>query len=398
MFSPIKKFFAMDTAPGILLFIAAVVAVVIENAGLHGFYEALKHTPVVLQIGAFSIDKHLLHWINDGLMAIFFLLIGLEIKREIVEGHLSRFDQISLPAVAAIGGIAMPALIYTFINIDNPETIKGWAIPAATDIAFALGIMMILGKRVPASLKVCLVAVAIIDDLAAIIIIAVFYSGALSFLSLGLAALGLALALACNVMRVTNLSVYVVLGLFIWACVLKSGVHATLAGVCLGLIIPLRARNKNGKSPLKVMEHGLHPWVSFLVLPVFAFVNAGVSFAGLTPSIFLEPVTLGIILGLFVGKQLGVFLLTKVAVLCGLCKLPEGVTTWQFYGMSLLTGIGFTMSLFIGTLAFTDALLLAEVRLGVITGSILSAVSGVIVLILADNANKKKALQSTEGN
>lgn len=378
----IQKFFSMKSAPGIVLCVAAFLAMLMENSPLYGLYDAIKDTPVILQIGAFAIDKPLLLWINDGLMAIFFLLIGLEIKREILEGHLSRQDQIMLPSIAALGGLAVPALIYAYINWNNPETLQGWAIPAATDIAFALGVLMLLGDRIPASLKVCLVAIAIIDDLAAIIIIALFYTAETSMLSLGLAGVGLTVAFILNRRGVTNLVPYVVLGFFIWACVLKSGVHATLAGVALGLIIPLRAKNKDGKSPLKVLEHELHPWVGFGVLPIFAFVNAGVSLSGLSIDTFLQPITLGIMLGLFVGKQLGVMGLTVLASSLKICRLPEGVTWPQFYGLALLTGIGFTMSLFIGTLAFTDVELASAVRLGVLSGSILSAVAGVTVLLL----------------
>ncbi|MEM9469800.1 MAG: Na+/H+ antiporter NhaA, partial [Pseudomonadota bacterium] len=338
--------------------------------------------PVVFQAGVFIIDKPLLLWINDGLMAIFFLLIGLEIKRELMEGHLSSIDRAVLPAVAAIGGLCVPAIIYAYINWHDPVAISGWAIPAATDIAFALGILMILGDRIPTSLKVCLVAIAIIDDLAAVIIIAIFYTAEISTQSLILAGIGLAIAAFMNWRKVTNLGPYIVIGLFIWACVLKSGVHATLAGVALGLLIPLNAKNEDGKSPLKVMEHALHPWVAFAVIPIFAFSNAGISFEGITLETFLQPVTLGIILGLFVGKQVGVMVITWIACTLKLCRLPDGVTWPQFYGMALLTGIGFTMSLFIGTLAFTDMSLATPVRLGVLTGSFLSAVTGLAVLLL----------------
>ncbi len=385
MIQHIQKFFAANTAPGILLCLAAVLAMVMENSPLYGLYDSIKDTPVVLQIGAFAIDKPLLLWINDGLMAIFFLLIGLEIKREILDGHLSSREQLTLPAIAAIGGVAVPALIYAYINWNDAETLQGWAIPAATDIAFTLGILMLLGNRIPASLKVCLVAIAIIDDLVAILIIALFYTAETSMLSLGLAGVGLAIIFLLNKRGVTNLGPYVVLGLFIWACVLKSGVHATLAGVALGLLIPLRAKNEDGKSPLKVMEHALHPWVAFGVLPIFAFVNAGVSLSGLSLDSFLQPITLGIMLGLFFGNQIGVMGLTALATSLKICRLPEDVTWLQFYGMALLMGVGFTMSLFIGTLAFTDIDHTAAVRLGVLSGSLLSAVAGVIVLLISTN-------------
>lgn len=386
----LKKFFAMDTAPGILLIGATILALLMENSFLSEFYGALKETPVAIQFGTFKIDKTLLHWINDGLMAIFFLLIGLEIKREIIEGHLSKREQIALPAVAALGGIIAPALIYSFININDPITLHGWAIPAATDIAFALGILMLMGPRIPTSLKVCLVAIAIIDDLAAVIIIALFYTSKLSLVALGMGFIGLFLVWRLNRSKVTNLSVYCVLGLIIWACVLKSGVHATLAGVALGLLIPMKAKNKNGKSPLIVMEHALHPWVAFGVIPIFAFTNAGVSLTGVNLETFMNPVTLGIILGLFIGKQVGVLGFTYLGSKLKLCKLPDDVTWPQYYGMALLTGIGFTMSLFIGTLAFETMDHATHVRLGVLTGSILSGIVGVAVLLITTKSNKKQ--------
>lgn len=292
------KILHSKTAPGILLCLSALAALIFANTPLQDIYAGFKNIPVVFQAGSFLIDKPLLLWINDGLMAIFFLLIGLEIKRELLEWHLSSRDKAILPAIAAIGGLAVPALIYAYLNWNDVIAINGWAIPAATDIAFALGILMILGDRVPTALKVCLVAIAIIDDLAAVIIIALFYTAEISMQSLLLAGIGLSIAAFMNWRKVTSLGPYVIVGLFIWACVLKSGVHATLAGVALGLLIPLKAKNEDGKSPLKVMEHALHPWVAFGVIPIFAFANAGISFAGITMETFLQPVTLGIMLGL----------------------------------------------------------------------------------------------------
>lgn len=383
----ISKILHSKTAPGFLLCLSALAALVFANTPLQELYAGFKNIPVVLQAGTFIIDKPLLLWINDGLMAIFFLLIGLEIKRELLEGHLSSRDKAILPAIAAIGGLAVPALIYAYLNWNDAIAINGWAIPAATDIAFALGILMILGDRVPTALKVCLVAIAIIDDLAAVIIIALFYTAEISMQSLLLAGIGLSIAALMNWRKVTNLGPYVIVGLFIWACVLKSGVHATLAGVALGLLIPLKAKNEDGKSPLKVMEHALHPWVAFGVIPVFAFANAGISFAGITMETFLQPVTLGIMLGLFLGKQIGVMAITWLACTLKICRLPEDVTWPQYYGMALLTGIGFTMSLFIGTLAFTDVEMATPVRLGVLSGSFLSAVAGITILLLT---TKKK--------
>ena len=371
------------TAPGILLCVATALALLFANTPLQDVYEGFKSIPVVLQAGAFVIDKPLLLWINDGLMAIFFLLIGLEIKRELLGGHLSSPKKAILPAVAALGGIVSPALIYAYINWNDLVALKGWAIPAATDIAFALGIITVLGNRVPVALKVCLAAIAIIDDLAAVIIIALFYTAEISAQSLFLAALGLLSAAFLNWRKVTNLGPYIVLGLFVWACVLKSGVHATLAGVALGLLIPLKTKNKDGKAPLNIMEHALHSWVAFAVIPVFAFANAGISFQGITLEDFLHPVTLGITLGLFFGKQLGIMAMTWLACRCNICRLPDGVSWAQYYGMALLAGIGFTMSLFIGTLAFSGAAMAMSVRLGVLSGSFLSAIAGIAVLRLA---------------
>ncbi len=388
----LREFFQKKSSPGILLCLVTVLALIMKNSVfLDGFYEALKHTPVVLQVGAFIISKPLLLWINDGLMAIFFLMIGLEVKREIMIGSLSKPSQIILPTVAALGGLMVPALIYVYINWGNPVDLSGWAIPAATDIAFALGVVVLLGDRVPRALKLCLLALAIIDDLAAIIIIAFFYTAETSMMLLLAAGAGIALLVFLNRMKVTRLDVYMIIGLFIWACVLKSGVHATLAGVALGFTIPLNAVNKAGKSPLKVLEHTLHPWVHFFVLPAFAFANAGVALTGLGLENFLEPVTLGIVLGLFIGKQVGVMSFSFIAIKFKIAQLPEGVSWSQFYGMSLLAGIGFTMSLFIGTLAFEDIEHATSVRLGVLTGSLLSAIAGTIVLILSAKKNPTPA-------
>ena len=378
------NFFKSDTAPGILLCLATVLALLVENSFLQTFYKSFQNIPVTLRISEFIIDKPLLLWINDGLMAIFFLLIGLEIKREILEGHLSKFDQLALPGLAAMGGLALPALIYAAFNAGDPVAINGWAIPAATDIAFALGIMVMLGNRVPASLKVCLVAIAIIDDLAAILIIAVFYTAETSLIALGLAAVGLAVVALMNFKGMSRLGPYLIIGLFIWACVLKSGVHATLAGVALGLLIPMTGQDDGVEhSPLKDLEHTLHPFVGLFVLPVFAFSNAGVPLIGITLDDFLNPVTLGIIFGLFVGKQVGVMGMSFLAVRMGWCQLPEGVSWLNYYGMSLLTGIGFTMSLFIGNLAFDTAEFANAVRMGVLCGSLLSGILGVFILLYA---------------
>lgn len=376
----IREFFRLEAAAGILLMIAAVIALIFVNTSLSGLYDYFLHVPVVVQIGGFVIDKALLLWINDGLMAIFFLLVGLEIKREILEGQLSSRDQIALPTVAAIGGIAMPALIYFLINQSDANAVHGWAIPSATDIAFALGIMQLLGNRVPQGLKVALVTIAILDDLAAILIIALFYGHGLHPEALAIAVAMMVGLFVLNKRGVTSLTPYAILGIIMWACVLKSGVHATLAGVVLAMFIPLRAENRYGRSPARSLEHDLHPWVAYGVLPLFAFANAGVPLHGLSMDLFMQPITLGIILGLFFGKQLGVVLATLLGRAIGLCKLPEGVSWRQYYGMAVLTGIGFTMSLFIGTLAFHTNEYTNAVRLGVLTASVLSSVFGLAVL------------------
>lgn len=378
----IKKAILSPIAPGVLLVLAALLAVILENSPLYFAYDLFKQTPVVLQFGEFVIDKPLLLWINDGLMAVFFLLIGLEIKREFILGHLSQKSQIILPVVAAIGGLVTPALIYLYVNSGHEAHLAGWAIPTATDIAFVLGVLLIFGNRIPQSLKVCLVAIAIIDDLAAIIIIAIFYTADLSIQSLCLAAAGLTAAYILNRRKVSKLGPYCMLGLFIWACVLKSGVHATLAGVALGLIIPLKGYQENEQAPLIKLEHALHPWVSYFVLPLFAFVNAGVPLAGLNIQALVHPVTLGIALGLFLGKQIGVMSATFIATKLNICRLPAGVNWKQFYGLALLTGIGFTMSLFVGTLAFHEESYYTPVRLGVILGSLFSGLAGGAVLFL----------------
>ncbi len=368
-----------DMRPPLVLVSTALLAVVFANSALSGIYEALLSTPMTVAIGAFAIDKPLLLWINDGLMAVFFFLVGLEIKREIVEGQLSTWRTASLPALAAIGGMAAPALIYVAINFQSPETLRGWAIPAATDIAFALGVLALLGSRVPVQLKVFLLALAILDDLGAIIIIAMFYTADLSLISLAIGVAGAAVLLTINLAGVTRISVYIVIGIIIWAAVLKSGVHATLAGVMVALMVPLRTKEMR-TPPLIQLEHSLKPWVAYAVMPAFAFANAGVSLEGLSLGNLLAPVPLGIALGLFLGKQIGVVGFSYVGVKLGLCTLPRGVTWAHIYGIALLAGIGFTMSLFIGTLAFTDAETTNAVRLGVLMGSLVSGTVGYLIL------------------
>ena len=379
----IQNFLKLESSAGILLMIAALMALIASNSMLSGLYGGFLTTPVVVQVGALEIAKPLLLWINDGLMAVFFFLIGLEIKREILEGELSSFDKAALPLIAAIGGMAGPALVYVLINWSTPETMNGWAIPAATDIAFALGVLMLLGRSAPTSLKVFLLAIAIIDDLGAITVIALFYTSDLSTTALGLAAVGLASLIVLNRSGVKTITPYALIGLFIWVCVLKSGVHATLAGVLTALAIPIHGKTKEAQSPLHKLEHGLHPWIAFGVLPIFAFANAGVSLTGLSLEDLAAPITLGVAAGLFIGKQIGVFGATFLAVKAGIARRPEGTNWAHIYGVACLTGIGFTMSLFIGMLAFDARDSLDQVRIGVLAGSLLSAIAGVVALKLA---------------
>ena len=376
---PLRAFLRLDSAPGIVLVAAAALALLANNSPLAFWYDALLDTRASLQVGTLGIDKPLLLWINDGLMAVFFLLVGLEIKREMLEGELSRPGQILLPALAALAGMLVPAGVFAWINRDDPAALAGWAIPSATDIAFALGVLSLLGRSVPASLKVLLTAIAVLDDLGAIVIIAVFYTADLSTASLVLAALALAVLALLNRAGVRHLGPYIVAGLFLWTCVLKSGVHATLAGVALGLAIPL-GHDEAGRSPLRQIENALQPWVGFGILPIFAFANAGVSFAGIGPERLLASVPLGIALGLFIGKQVGIFGAVYALVKLRVAEMPAGATWPMVYGIALLCGIGFTMSLFIGTLANESAARAADVRLGVIVGSLLSATAGYLVL------------------
>ena len=376
----LRKLVHHDASSGLFLLAAAALALLLDNSPLAWLYDGLLGTPVVVQVGALEINKPLLLWINDGLMAVFFFLIGLEIKRELVEGRLSTWRQASLPAVAAVGGMVAPALIYVALNQGDPEALRGWAIPAATDIAFAVGLLALVGTRAPVALKIFLLALAILDDLGAIVIIALFYTADLSLTSLALAAAGTAILVTMNLAGVTRIAAYVIVGVIMWICVLKSGVHATLAGVVVAFAVPLRGRRAEDPSPLHLLEQQLHPWVAFGIMPMFAFANAGVSLVGLSLSALLAPIPLGVALGLFAGKQIGVFGATWAATRLGFCRLPEGVNWMHVYGVSLLAGIGFTMSLFIGTLAFADPEHASAVRLGVLSGSTLSAVAGYLVL------------------
>ena len=383
------RFFSSGSSGGIVLAIAAVFALVVSNSPLSDWYQSWLSTPGEVRIGGDTLvlAKPLLLWVNDLWMAVFFFLVGLEIKREFVEGELSGPGQLVLPAAAAFGGMAVPALIYTAINWGDAAALQGWAIPAATDIAFALGIVMLLGSRVPLSLKVFLTAVAIIDDLGAIIIIALFYTQNLSIPMLASAGAAAVVLWILNRRGVMRADVYVMVGLVMWVCVLKSGVHATLAGVITALAIPMR--DPNGHSPLVQLEHGLHPWVAFAVLPMFAFANAGVSLTGVTLDTLLSPVPLGITLGLLLGKSIGVFGAAKLMILLGWAKPPGQANTQQLFGVSVLCGIGFTMSLFIGGLAFAglDAAYATQLKIGVLGGSIVCGVLGTWVLIRAARAH-----------
>jgi NhaA family Na+:H+ antiporter len=377
----IQEFLRLESAGGILLVATAAIALILSNSPLAPLYNTALELPFTIALGPAGLSKPLLLWINDGLMAIFFLLVGLEIKREIVEGELSSLGQIALPGAAALGGMAVPAAIYWFLNSANPAALNGWAIPTATDIAFSLGVLALLGPRVPLALKVLLMAVAVFDDLGAIVVIAIFYTADLSSSALIISAICLGGLAAMNFFGVRSMPAYVLVGMVLWVAVLKSGVHATLAGVALGLAIPI-ARDEAGHSPLRTLEHGLHPVVAFVILPIFAFANAGVSFAGMSLADIFEPVTLGIAGGLFIGKQIGIMAALALMLALGLARRPEGCSWASLYGMSMLCGIGFTMSLFIGSLAFADPSFAAPVRLGVLGGSLLSAVCGFVLLKL----------------
>ncbi len=374
------KFLKLESSSGILLMIATVLALITANSPLKSYYSLLLQTPVVVKIGGFGIEKPLLLWINDGLMAIFFLLVGLELKREMIEGEFSDKKNIVLPGLGAIGGMAIPALIYVFFNKGDSTAMAGWAIPAATDIAFALGILSLLGSRVPTSVKIFLTSLAIFDDIGAILIIAIFYTEKISFTALLVVALCIAVLLILNKKGIDSKSPYFTVGIIMWAAMLKSGVHATLAGVILALFIPLKSRNGDF-SPLKQLESDLHNSVAFFILPVFAFANAGINFEGMGLTQLFHPVTLGITLGLFLGKQIGIFSFCLAAVKMKIAKLPDSMSLSTLYGTSILCGVGFTMSLFIGSLAFEDnATLVFDERLGIMLGSLLSGLIGYFVL------------------
>jgi len=381
MLDAIKAFFRKESSVGILLMLATALAMLAANSPLRGLYDLFLDTPLEVRLGAIFVGKPLLLWINDGLMAVFFLLIGLEVKREVLVGQLSSRAQIALPGLAALGGMLVPALIYAAINAGDAAALNGWAIPAATDIAFALGVLALLGNRVPSSLKIFLLALAIIDDLGAIVIIALFYSADVSGTMLLLALGCIAALILLNRLHVETLAPYIWVGSLLWLFVLKSGVHATLAGVALAFAIPLRSRTRPDHSPLKQLEHALHPWVNFWILPLFAFANAGIPLAGVSLSDLLHPVPLGILLGLVLGKLAGVFGFSLAAIKLGWAALPAGASWRQLFGVATLCGIGFTMSLFIGGLAFehtggeAGSYLLSH-RLGILSGSLLAGLLG----------------------
>ena len=378
----INDFLKLEAASGIILMFAAVAAMIIANSPLMTYYDMLLNIPVQVSVGTFEIAKPLLLWINDGLMALFFFLVGLELKREFLEGDLSQPGQVTLPAIGAFGGMLVPALCYVAFNYNDPKAVNGWAIPTATDIAFALGILSIIGSKVPLQLKVFLTSLAIFDDLGAIIVIALFYTDQLSMLSLIFASSVITILFIMNKRGVTNTAPYIFLGIVLWIAVLKSGVHATLAGVILAFFIPIKGK-EGESSPLKSLEHNLHSLVAFIVLPVFAFANAGISFAGIGIEQVMAPVPFGIIVGLVVGKQLGVFGFCFIAIKLGWANLPTNVNWRLLYGVAILCGVGFTMSLFIGSLAFEQdngAALIYQDRLGIVIGSIISGILGYFVI------------------
>ncbi|HJV35581.1 Na+/H+ antiporter NhaA [Geomonas sp.] len=382
----LQEFLRLESAGGLVLMGAALLAMLVANSPLERLYGVLLELPLEFRIGSFGIAKPLLLWINDGLMAIFFLLVGLELKREVVQGHLSTLRGASLPAFAALGGLLVPAAIYAACNWNDATALKGWAIPSATDIAFALGVLSLLGDRVPPALKAFLLSIAIFDDLGAIVVIALFYTAKLSLTALTVALFLVAALFLLNRLGVTRPAAYLLLGIPLWVAVLKSGVHATLAGVAVAFCIPLGPTAAGASdSPLDRLEHLLHPWVAFGILPIFAFVNAGVSFSGLSLADLLHPVPLGIVAGLLVGKQLGVMAACGAAVRLRLATLPEGVRWSQLYGTSLLCGIGFTMSLFVASLAFEEGgyANVGLERLGIVAGSLIAGATGYLALRFA---------------
>lgn len=382
MIKLIQRFLKLEASSGILLLVSALLAMICANTALNSAYFSFLQTEVAVRFGAFSIDKPLLMWVNDGFMAVFFILVGMEVKREMFEGSLSSYQKAIFPAIAALGGMIVPALVYAFVNQGSPEFQQGWAIPMATDIAFAVGIVALLGKRVPLPLKMFLLALAVIDDLGAIVVIAIFFSHEMSMQALIIASLAIIVLIAMNRYKVVSVIHYAVIGTILWASVLKSGVHATLAGVIIGFCIPLRG--KNGETPLYHLEHILAPWCSFAILPLFAFSNAGVSLDGMSLDKLASPLPLGVALGLIIGKPVGVFLFSYLSVLFRIAKLPENVNWKQIFAIAVLCGIGFTMSMFIAGLAFGEDTVSENVlslsRLGILMGTGVSAIVGYILL------------------
>ncbi len=387
----LENFIKRESSAGILLIFVTILALILQNSVFTGGYNGFLQTHVEIRVGSLQIAKPLILWINDGLMAIFFFLIGLEVKREVMEGHLSSVKQVVLPGVAAVGGMIVPALLFVAFNQGDDFAMRGWAIPTATDIAFALGILSLLGKRVPISLKIFLMALAILDDLGAIIIIALFYTSELSELSIYLASASLVVLYVMNRVGVSKKAAFILVGVILWISVLKSGVHATLAGVALAFLIPLKSKDKDGKSfsMLKEMEHDLHYWVAFLILPLFAFANAGVALSGISADDMFGTVPMGIMVGLFIGKQVGVFGFSWLAIKYGLASLPTGSTMIQLYGVSVLTGIGFTMSLFVNSLAYNETQIFNYAdKLAILIASFLSGIVGYMILKSAKKSSK----------
>tara|TARA_B100000700_G_scaffold329022_1_gene448915 strand:+ start:326 stop:1498 length:1173 start_codon:yes stop_codon:yes gene_type:complete len=382
---PFKWFFKLEAASGLVLLFAAIIALIISNSDISDFYFETLNKYIFVGFNNFGLKLTVIHWINDALMAIFFFFVTLEIKREFLQGELSNIKQALLPIIAAVGGMLVPALFYIFINWNDTETLNGWAIPSATDIAFSLGVLSLLGKRVPLSLKVFLTALAIIDDLGAIVIIALFYSGDLSLNYLSLMLIAFIILLLINKFNIKKFLPYLIVGIFLWDFTHNSGIHATIAGVLLAMTIPHRKKEKDFSLLIKI-EHVISPYVAFGIMPLFAFANAGVSLEGLTFSSLLDKVPLGIVLGLFVGKQLGVFVFSYVSIKLKIAEMPNNTNWFNFYGVGILTGIGFTMSLFVGNLAFVENMQYMDgVKIGVLTGSLLSTLTGYFLILLTPN-------------
>ena len=387
---PFRWFFKLEAASGLVLLFAAIIALIISNSNLAELYFSTLNKYLFIGINNFGLKLSVIHWINDALMAIFFFFVTLEIKREFLQGELSNIKQALLPIIAAVGGMLVPALFYVFINLGDSETLNGWAIPSATDIAFSLGVLSLLGKRVPLSLKVFLTALAIIDDLGAILIIAIFYSGDLSIKYLSLMLLAFIILLIINKFNIKKFLPYLIVGIFLWDFTHNSGIHSTIAGVLLAMTIPHRKKEKDFSLLIKI-EHAISPYVAFGIMPLFAFANAGVSLEGLTFGSLLNKVPLGIVLGLFVGKQLGVFLFSYISIKTKIAQMPNDTSWYNFYGVGVLTGIGFTMSLFVGNLAFAENLQYMDgVKIGVLTGSLLSTLFGYFLILLTPNKPKVK--------